>query len=288
MGTEIEDVLSDSLQTLYGFTPITHGSAGSSFTYTIPDTLLDKVPHLDSPTVTLITPETQSSNWSLHASSIWVSALFIADHLAELKIEHHAEVARHQGLPLRVLELGAGAGLPGILISMAYREVSVVSSDYPDENLMNTLRLNAKSNGVSDRCSIVPHAWGEDPSGLLTATPLSPQSPSTINSSGFDVIVAADTLWNSSLHESFLNTLASTLRKTSDSRVYLVAGLHTGRYTLQSFIDLVPRFGLRVEELRERLVGGSERRDWDVTRAEGEDEQERRKWVLWISLAWTP
>lgn len=75
-----EDILSTSLQTLYEYAPITHSSAGRVFTYTPKSTLPNP------PTVTLNTPDTKPANWSLHASSIWVSSLYVAENLADLHL----------------------------------------------------------------------------------------------------------------------------------------------------------------------------------------------------------
>lgn len=291
MDAEVEDIFSDSLETLYGYTPITHGSGGSSLIYTIPDPLRIRPPswscsknaEVKKPlpqALTLITPETRSSNWSLHASSIWVSSLYIADHLADLHIDRHIEVADRDN-PLRILELGAGAGLPGILLAKVYDDILVTTSDYPDEDLVRTLEDNVKRNGVSERCRVVPYAWGSDPSSLLNTVPSTGFEKGPAH---FDVIVAADTLWNPDLHTAFLSTLQSTLLDSPHSRIYLAAGLHTGRYTLQAFINIVPEFGLRIEEVREREVKGLESRDWDVSRAEFENELERRRWVIWMEL----
>jgi len=91
-----EDILSTSLETFYGYQPITFGSAGTTFTYG---------PKGDGPVITLQVPDTAAANWSLHASDIWVSSIYLADHLDDLRIPNHIDAL----LPgeLRLLELGA-------------------------------------------------------------------------------------------------------------------------------------------------------------------------------------
>ncbi|KAF9240625.1 WD40-repeat-containing domain protein [Melanogaster broomeanus] len=256
-----EDILSASLQILYDYSPITHSSPGSVFTYTVKP---GRVPARPLNQIELMTPDTQPSNWALHASSVWVSSLFIADHLEDLQID---------SLPsqkiVRVLELGAGAGLPSILIGSMYQSASITVTDYPDDNLIRTLSDNVRRNGVSERCRAVPYGSG-DPG----------------NESLFDIVIAADTLWNPELHAPFIDTLCTCLKRSSDSRIHLVAGLHTGRYTIQAFLDGTKRSGLVVQSATEREVSGTQSRPWDVSRAEDEDERERRRWVVWMVLKW--
>ncbi|KAG0709415.1 WD40-repeat-containing domain protein [Suillus ampliporus] len=267
-----EDIMSTSLQTLYDYTPITHSAPGSIFTYTIKRD--GGGPGLG--VITLQTPDTQASNWSLHASSIWVSSLYIADHIEDLQLDLFKDRK-----VVRILELGAGAGLPSIMIARATPNAAVVVSDYPDENLICTLSDNVRRNHASERCWAVPYAWGNDISPLLA-----PTQQNREGSALFDIIVAADTLWNSELHVQFINTLCMCLDHSPDARVHLVAGLHTGRYTVQSFLDTVMTHKLQVERVVEREVTGSVQRPWDVTRAESEDERERRRWVVWMVLKW--
>ncbi|KAI0720631.1 putative methyltransferase-domain-containing protein [Fomitopsis betulina] len=283
-----EDVLGESLQSLYDYTPITHSSAGATFTYTylgrepgeeagIPD---DDA--LDTPlTITLTTPDTQPANWALHASSIWVSALYLADHVHDLHLDQHLTCCTLEGPRLRVLELGAGAGLPGILVARLFPEADVVTSDYPDDELISTLADNVQKNEVFMHCHAIPYAWGTDPSPLFAPFAAEPSAQP-----GFDVVLAADTLWNPESHTKFLSTLSKTLRKTPDARVHLIAGYHTGRYTVENFMKAVPDVELEVEDATERQVGGNLRRPWSVQRAEEETEEERRRWVLWLSLKW--
>ncbi|THH14992.1 hypothetical protein EW146_g5421 [Bondarzewia mesenterica] len=282
--TDPEDILSSSLETLYDYAPITQSSAGSVFTYTrplTPSSCLD--PASQVLTINLITPDTQAKNWSLHASSIWVSSLFLADHLEDLHLDRRSSSA----CPLQVLELGAGAGLPSILISRLNSHVFVTASDYPDADLIRALEDNVKRNNAADRCRVVPFAWGSDIIKLIPE----PQAQFCIGDEfvhlpGFDAIVAADTLWNPELHQLFIDTLCRAMTKTADARAYLVAGLHTGRYTIQAFLNAVLKVGLEVEEALERELKGDGKRGWMVERAEEEDERERRRWVVWIVLKW--
>ncbi len=267
-----EDVLAESLESLYDHVPVAHSSAGSVYIYR---------PHNGGPSVTLMTPDTQAANWALHATSIWSSALYVVDHAADLNFDHYHDLMQQERRPLRILELGAGAGLPSIFIAKTYPNVMVTCSDYPDENLVCTLLENAKRNDVEDRCRVVPYGWGSDPAALF-------QSQNAVSDSipGFDVVLAADTLWNSDTHSIFIQTLRLTLKRSRHARVQLVAGLHTGRYVLQTFLNLISAAGFVAEELKERRVGSVEERPWSVKHAEGEDEQERRRWVIWMVFKW--
>ena len=270
---EPEDVLGDALESLYDHVPVSHSSAGSVFMYQ---------PAGGGQIITLMTPDTQAANWSLHASSIWSSSLYLADHIADLQMEKYLNIARGEGRPLRVLELGAGAGLPSILLSKLYSDVLVTCSDYPDPELVRTLAENATRNDVADRCRVVPYAWGSDPTPLF-ASHVPPEAQLAGDTLlGFDVIVAADTLWNSGTHNIFVETLQRALRHAPHARAHLVAGLHTGRYVIQSFLRRAAESGLVAEDLRERRVSGTEERPWSVERADGEDEPERRRWVVWM------
>jgi EEF1A N-terminal glycine/lysine methyltransferase len=267
--TDPEDIFSTSLQTLYGYEPISHSSAGKVFTYTTTKT--PSAPRSSSvTTVSLRTPDTQPANWALHASSVWVSSLYLADHIEDLCLN------QHNGNPpennIRVLELGAGAGLPSILIAKNNRAVQMTASDFPDDDLIRSLSDNVQNNGVSGRCRVVSYAWGTETSILTREL--------------FDVIIACDTLWNPDLHSPFIHTLCALLRKTSDARVHLIAGLHTGRYTLQSFMDAAKGAGLDIRSAQEKEVNGSAQREWSLERAGAEDELQRRQWVVWMTLAW--
>ncbi|KAI6041312.1 WD40-repeat-containing domain protein [Pisolithus marmoratus] len=255
-----EDILSSSLQTLYDFTPITHSTPGSIFTYIIEPTLL---PISNAARVIeLETPDPQPSKWDLHASSIWIAAVYLADHIEDLELHRFQDRE-----VVRVLELGA-------------------VSDYPDEHLIRTLSENILQNGVSGVARAVPYDWGTNISALVDAYG-DRETPQ--NDVLFDVIIAADTLWNPALHKQFIQSLIMSLKRSPDSRVYLVAGLHTGRYTIQAFLRSIETdgCGLVVESLSERQVTAAQTsRSWDVTRAENEDERERRRWIVWIVLKW--
>lgn len=275
-----EDLLSDSLQTLYDYQPITLTTAGKSFEYTSHHICthhdLDQPSDCEKATVILLlTPDTSAANWALQASSIWASSIYMADHLLELRLNDHIHAVSAPGRSCRILELGASAGLPSILIAKLYPlGVMVTATDYPDDALIQTLRKNVQQNKVAQTCKVMPFAWGTDPSPILYDS-----------SERFDVVIAADTLWNPDSHEVFINALQSTLKKSAASRVYLIVGLHTGRYTIGSFLKRALESGFDVESVAERELKGPVQRGWDTNR-ENEDDQERRRWIIWIQLKW--
>ncbi|KAF7308408.1 hypothetical protein HMN09_00689600 [Mycena chlorophos] len=260
-----EDILSSALEALWDYQPITFSSgANSIFTISLPD---------DGPTITLKTPDTAAANWALHASSIWIASRFLAEHIDYLGLHEHI-ASNPTNRRVKMLELGASAGLPSIAVAKTHPEVSVVVTDYPDEALIATLAENVARNGVSGNCRALPFGWGTDPSELFGP-----------DEEKFDVVVAADTLWNSEFHGIFVESLHATLKRTAQSRIHLFAGLHTGRYTIAAFLKSSITAGFAVAESTEIEVNSGLRRPWSVER-EGEDEKERRKWLVWFILRW--
>ena len=135
-------------------------------------------------------------------------------------------------------------------------------------------------------------------------------------------ILAADTLWISSLHDAQIRVMISQLARTGHARIHVVAGMHSGRHCVRAFFDRCRAAGLCVETAREwdRLEGrwsdgqvrlvhaspGGRSSDSELGRsgagtagpAEEEPEQEveaeldegteesRRRWLLCVELRW--
>ncbi|MEZ0166213.1 methyltransferase [Kineococcus sp. LSe6-4] len=98
-------------------------------------------------------------------AELWPSALVLADVLpGELS-----------GGPLRVLELGAGLGVPSLCAALAGHDVT--AADWAPDSV-DLLRENAVRNGASVRAQ--RWSWTDDPA------PLAPP---------FDVVLAADVLY---------------------------------------------------------------------------------------------
>ncbi|KAF8717677.1 MYST (SAS MOZ) family, partial [Rhizoctonia solani] len=211
MAEDSMEIFASGFGMVFGEVPVTLGTTHGVYTH-------------ESTGIRIQIPDTESENWALQADGVWQAAVYMADHLPR---------------PLKgktVLELGAAAGLPGIVSAFGDREDEperVVLSDYPDKGILARLEENVEANKRSSRVKMVVegHAWGSA-DGLRER---------------FDVVLAADVLWMEDMHEALCETLDRVVAPFG--QVHIVAGLHTGRGTITSFFDTAKKHHLEPSEI---------------------------------------
>ncbi|KAI9438970.1 nicotinamide N-methyltransferase [Lactarius indigo] len=101
---------------------------------------------------------------------------------------------------LNVLELGAGAGLPGLVTAKSGAR-TVVLTDYPDRALVDNMAHNVAQNGVdSEHVAVLGYVWGRPVEPLFE--PLS----RTADATKFGLIILSDLIFNHSQHRALLWT----------------------------------------------------------------------------------
>lgn len=238
--------------------------------------------------ISVASPHT--NKWELQAHGIWRSALHLVDRVEDVS-RRLAPTWKWES-SIDVLELGACSGLPGLHLARMMHPRSMTFSDYPDAAILHTLRSNVEANRSSIpesvRTHIVGHIWGDIKS--VVANP-EPEDSSQLGSWSYDLIIAADTLWMGDQHDNLARTLAECLRRSPESIVFLVAGLHTGRHPIEHFLGSAREVGLLVREIREASISIGENdatqfRDW-VPERDGETNAERSLWLVEIVLGFS-
>lgn len=148
---------------------------------------------------------------SLHAGSVWNGAVRLAQLIEDGWLRHHTAGKR-------VLELGAGAALPSLVLLSQPNEAlpaAVVISDYDDPAIVEAMSDNLKSNAHllrADRCRVVGHTWGSDTAALAMACDAALGGTAVSHEGGsFDVVLLAEVMWNPELHRALLQTLCAVL-----------------------------------------------------------------------------
>jgi nicotinamide N-methyltransferase len=97
-----------------------------------------------------------------------------------------------------VLELGAGCGLPSVCCCIKGAK-TVVSTDYPDPNLLENLRYNLSK---YSQAKVIGHLWGKDPETVLSCN----------DGSRFDIIILSDLIFNHVVHRQLLKSVQAMLQ----------------------------------------------------------------------------
>ncbi|EGP87915.1 uncharacterized protein MYCGRDRAFT_39862 [Zymoseptoria tritici IPO323] len=201
----------------------------------------------------------------LYAHYLWNAGLKMAE-LISSEVDARWSVKGH-----RVLELGAGVGLTGIVACLAGAQ-EVVISDYPATALIENIERNTKKAippEFSSKYSVQGYEWGDCASSFATS-----------NRHSFSRIVAADCYWMPNEHKNLVTSMLHLLDDSFEARVLAIAGFHTGRANLAGFFDEAEEQGLEVEEIVEEDVAGV-RRDWARERDGGiENQVERKRWLV--------
>ena len=116
----------------------------------------------------------------------------------------------------RVLEVGAGAGAPGIACAVA-GAAEVVISDW-DEEALKLAAANAALNGVAERVRTVVLDWADPESSELATLP-----------HRFDVVVAADVVFEAEHARHVASVLHRFLAPDAASRAVVVLDADRGR-----------------------------------------------------------
>jgi hypothetical protein len=147
----------------------------------------------------------------------------------------------------------------------------VTISDYPAPTIIETLKANVAKNVPESkryRVTVLPHIWGDLESSFAA------------NKKGqYTRIIAADTLWLYSQHHNLARSMLHFLSQDPNSRVFVIAGFHTGRTKLAHFFgEAIVEVGLAIEEIFEMDADGK-RREWKPSAAE-ESIGERKRWLV--------
>ncbi|KAI4235874.1 MAG: hypothetical protein L6R40_006338 [Gallowayella cf. fulva] len=203
--------------------------------------------------------------WGHH---LWNGAQVVTDYL----YDHSQELVHGR----TVLELGAGAGLPSIAAAI-WGAKQVVVTDYPDEDLVENMRMNidATQDVLPQGSNIVAkgHVWGASTDPLLAC--LRP------GWCGFDTLILADLLFNHSQHAALVTTVQSTLVHLPTARALVFFTPYTPwKYDKDlAFFDLARKGGFRVTKVVEKVM------DKLMFKDDRDDELLRRT-VFGYELSW--
>ncbi|KAN0115014.1 hypothetical protein V8E51_004558 [Hyaloscypha variabilis] len=173
----------------------------------------------------------------------------------------------------RVLELGAGTGLAGIVAGLKGAK-EVVISDYPAPEVLENIKNNVERNVLSRKDAsgvgevrVKGHEWG------VLDDAFSKESKES-----FGKILVADCLWMPWQHLNLLKSIRWFMK--AGGKAWVVAGFHTGRAKMRGFYEesALSEAGLEIEKIWERNAEGTER-EWVLDRGI-EDVTEQKRWLV--------
>lgn len=234
------DIFDTSFSSLFSIAPI-------AFSTSSPDALhIYTPPNPDlSPSIELKLPHPPPELYTkLQANNLWLAAVYLSDVISNDQIS----------LGRRVCELGAGAGLPGIVAGR--KGCKVVSTDWGVDEVLNVIRDNFHRAKIGDY-RVVGHMWGTDPTPLLQA--FDDTSDNHDQDQRFDSLILADTLWVTEAQSALLDSVFALLKP--EGIAHIAAGIHTGRGPLKRFVTAAENRGATITKVKEVRWNQGQ---WDV------------------------
>lgn len=160
--------------------------------------------------------------------------------------------------------------MAGIVSVLAGARQAVIS-DFPAPELLANIKVNVKRIipvQLLEKVAVESHEWGAVHDEFSSG-----------HAQYFTRILSADCLWNSGQHHNLAQSMLHFLSFDATARVWVVAGFHTGRAKVASFLEVAVEAGLEIEEIWERDVNGGER-EWIKEQGKSEDATERKRWLV--------
>lgn len=143
------------------------------------------------------------------ASPLWGHLLWNAGKYTANYLDQHPELYRDKN----VLELGAAAALPSLICGLN-GAAKVVSTDYPDPDLLYNIQYNVDHCASKKNIVVKGYIWGNDYEELQKE----------VNGEKFDLIILSDVVFNHTEHLKLLRTTKDLLAK--DGRCFVVFSPH--------------------------------------------------------------
>ncbi len=252
---------------------------GESLGVIFPDDITNQHGDIDHP-VTYLSPTYGSivlqladpqgdDNRKLFSHFLWNSGLQIAEFIEEDK--------EWDVKGKKVLELGAGTGLSGIIAARACAQ-EVIITDYPAPEVIANIKKNVAKNVPKaaeiqengwPQCWVHGHEWGE----------LNQEDAFVQGHKGtFDVVIVADCLWMPWQHANLSKSISWFMKP--EGKAWVVAGFHTGRAKMANFFveENLAAQNLAIESITEKDPDGIER-EWVFDRGI-EDVTVRKRWLV--------
>lgn len=162
-----------------------------------------------------------------------------------------------------------GTGLVSLLAAKAGAQ-EVLVSDNPKMELISALKANVERNlavEVRQKIRVQAHQWGKLDDMFATG-----------HAKAFTRSLCADCLWMEGEHKNLIESMHHFLAEEAHARVWVSAGLHTGRSIVAQFFQEAAKAGFESETIWERNVNTAKDRPWATSREE--DITERKQWLV--------
>lgn len=161
---------------------------------------------------------------------LWNAGKYTADYLDS----HAEELIRGKN----VLELGAASALPSLICGINGAK-AVVSTDYPDVDLIDNIQYNIDHCPGIENTVVKGYIWGNEYDPLVESIPQGEK---------YDLIILADLVFNHTEHLKLLKTCKDNISK--NGRCFVVFSPHRPKLLDKDleFFDTAEQMGFRVEK----------------------------------------